>query len=472
MATNRTYDEIAIGDSAEITRTCSTNDLLIFAHASGNRNPLHLPDTDWNGDGQIDKPVAPSMWVGALISSVLGNILPGPGTRYRTQTFEFHRGVSVGDELTVRIEVTDKKPDGLLDLQTSVRLADGSPVATGMAEVEAPEQKIEFDVSELPALLIERHRHFNRLITLAKTLAPLPTAVVAPDDESSLAGALMAADEGLIDPVLIGARNRILKAAEKAGLSVAEVKLVDIEDESEAAAKAVAMVHEGQVRAVMKGHLHTDDLLRHIVKRDGGLRTKRRISHVFVMDIPGRATPVLISDAAINIAPDLNTKVDITQNAIEAALSLGLKNPKVGVLSAIETVNPAIPSSLDAAILSKMAERGQITGGIVDGPLAMDNAIDVQAARTKGITSLVAGHAEVLIVPNLESGNMLAKELTFIAHAEAAGLVIGAKVPVMLTSRADDSRARLASCAIALLYDHWKRTGHPVADFDMTGDGA
>jgi phosphate butyryltransferase len=209
----------------------------------------------------------------------------------------------------------------------------------------------------------------------------------------------------------------------------------------------------------MKGNLHTDDLLGQVVKKDGGLRAGRRISHVFVMDVPTLDHLLFISDAAINIAPDLTTKVDITQNAIDLAISCGIETPRVGVLSAVETVNPNIPSTLDAAALSKMAERGQIKGGIVDGPLAMDNAMDITAARTKGITSLVAGRAEVLIVPNLESGNMLAKELTFVARAESAGLVVGARVPIILTSRADNDRARLASCALAQLYIHWSRTG-------------
>lgn len=459
MATNRTYEQISVGDTAEISRVCSANDLLVYAHASGNHNPLNLPDTDWTGDGKIDEPIAPSMWVGALVSAVLGNILPGPGTIHKSQTFSFHERVSVGDTLKVKVAVTAKKPEGIIELNVSVTKDDGTLIADGVADVTAPTQTIEFDDTQLPALLVERHRHFTRLIEMARTLPPLPTAVVAPDDPSSLEGAIVAAQEGLIQPVLIGAQDRIRKTAETLQADISNLELIDIENESDAAARAVAMVHEGNVRAVMKGHLHTEDLLHHIVKRDGGLRTKRRISHVFVMDIPGRETPVLISDAAINIAPDLRTKVDITQNAIDAALAIGLEDPKVGVLSAIETVNPAIPSSLDAAVLSKMAERGQIRGGIVDGPLAMDNAINVQAARTKGITSLVAGHAEVLIVPDLESGNMLAKELTFIAHAEAAGLVLGAKVPVMLTSRADDVRARLASCALALLYNYWLVNG-------------
>ncbi|WP_420412261.1 bifunctional enoyl-CoA hydratase/phosphate acetyltransferase [Roseibium sp.] len=470
MATNRTYDQIKVGDTAEIVRECSSNDLLVFAHASGNRNPIHLPDTDWTGDGVVDKPVAPAMWVGGLASAVLGNILPGPGTMYKAQSFRFLGRAAVGDKLTVRVTVTEKKPDNILIMDMAVLRQDGMRLVEGVAEVIAPTETIEFDSSDIPALLVQRHRHFNRMIELAKSLPALTTAVVAPDDPNSLEGALIAAREGLIHPILIGAKSRIEGAAQELNESLAGFEIIDIEDESEAAGRAVQMVHEGTVKAVMKGHLHTDHLLQHVVKKDGGLRTKRRISHVFVMDIPGRKTPVLISDAAINISPDLNTKVDITQNAIDAARSLGLQSPRVGVLSAIETVNPAIPSSLDAAVLSKMAERGQIKGGIVDGPLAMDNAIDVQAARTKGITSLVAGHAEVLIVPNLESGNMLAKELTFIAHAEAAGLVLGAKVPVMLTSRADDSRARLTSCALALLYTHWQTNEVPVGILDRDGE--
>lgn len=467
MATNKTYEQIAVGDTAELIRECSSNDLLIFAHASGSQNPIHLPDTDWTGDGQVDKPVAPAMWMSGLASAVLGNLLPGPGTIYKAQSLRFLGGAAVGDKLHVKVTATEKKPGNIVIFDISVTREDGTRLMEGVAEVAAPTQTIEFDPRELPALLVQRYRHFNRIIQLAKTLPALPTAVVAPDDPNSLEGAMMAAREGLIRPVLIGARNRIEAAAEDLGEDIASFELIDIEDETEAAGQAVAMVHEGRVQAIMKGHLHTDHLLHHVVKRDGGLRTgRRRISHVFVMDIPGRKTPVLISDAAINITPDLNAKVDITQNAIDLALSLGLEMPRVGILSAIETVNPAIPSSLDAAILSKMAERGQITGGIVDGPLAMDNAIDVQAARTKGITSLVAGRAEVLIVPNLETGNMLAKELTFIAHAESAGLVIGAKVPIMLTSRADDGRARLASCALALLYTHWRTKGTPVGILD------
>jgi phosphate butyryltransferase len=292
----------------------------------------------------------------------------------------------------------------------------------------------------------------------------MPTAVVAPDDDNSLSGALLAQREGLITPFFIGSRNRILKAAEAAGLDISGIVIIDIADHSEAAARAVAMIHAKEVRAVMKGNIHSDELLGQVVKKEGGLRTSRRVSHVFVMDVPTKASLLFISDAAINIAPDLTTKVDIVQNAIDLAMACGLDKPKVGVLAAVETVNVHMPSTLDAAALAKMADRGQIKGGIVDGPLAMDNAVDMQAARTKGISSLVAGQADVLIVPNLEAGNMLAKELTFVARAEAAGLVVGARAPVMLTSRADNDRARLASCALAQLYDHWRQHGEPLKD--------
>ena len=243
-------------------------------------------------------------------------------------------------------------------------------------------------------------------------------------------------------------------------------EIIDTPSHDMAAATAVELAHKGEVGAIMKGHLHTGQLLRHVIKKDAVCGPDRRLSHVFVMDVPGLDHVLIISDAAINIAPDLETKVDIVQNAIEVAHALGIETPKVGVLSAVETVNPAIPSTLDAAVLSKMSERGQIRGGIVDGPLAMDNALDIEAAETKGITSLVAGRADILIAPNLEAGNMLAKEMAFIAHAEAAGIALGASVPIILNSRADGEKARLASCAIAALFQQHRTgsvSGRPIA---------
>ncbi|MDD7910102.1 MULTISPECIES: bifunctional enoyl-CoA hydratase/phosphate acetyltransferase [Pseudovibrio] len=455
MATNRTYDQIQVGDTATRSRICTANDLFVFAHASGNINPLHLPNAEWEGEKTGEGPSAPFMWGGTLISAVIGNVLPGPGTVYRDQTLKFHSKVKVDQVLDVTVTVLEKMPERHVRLSTVVKLDDGTLVAEGEAVVIAPDNTISYDPEKLPSLLMKRHQHFDRLVALAKQLPAIPTSVVCPDDANSLGGTVLAAEAGLIVPILCGPAARIQAAAEKIGVDISSYELIDCEDENASASRAVALVHEGRVRSVMKGHLHTDDLLRHVVKREGGLRTKRRISHAFVMDVPGRSTPVIISDAAINIAPDLPTKVDITQNAINVARSIGIEPPKVGILSALETVNPAIPSTIDAAVLSKMADRGQIKGGIVDGPLAMDNAIDLEAARTKGIDSLVAGRAEVLIVPNLEAGNMIAKELTFVAHAETAGLVVGARVPVILTSRADNDRARLVSCALASMYDYY-----------------
>ena len=462
---NKLFDELTVGESASVKRVCTANDLFVFAHASGNLNPLHLPeDEHHNGKvaGEPSEPVAPSMWVGALISSVLGNILPGAGTLYKTQTFRFVDRVHVGDELTVTVTVAEKRANNTVVLDTVITGRGGDVVADGIAEVLAPTRKVAIDDDRLPDLLIRRHQHFDRYLEACAGMPSTATAVVAPEDPASLGGALLAARRNLIVPILIGSAEAIKAVAKKHGEDLSGIEIIDVPNHDAAAAKAVQMAHAGQVQAIMKGHLHTDQLLRHIVKRDGGLRTGRRLSHAFIMDVPGLDHVLIVSDAAINISPSLEEKIDITQSAIDLGRSLGIQVPKVGVLSAVETVNPAIPSTLDAAALSKMADRGQITGGLVDGPLAMDNAIDLQAAQSKGITSLVAGRADVLIVPNLEAGNMLAKELAFIAHAEAAGVVLGAAVPIILTSRADGEKARLASCAIAALYKAWQTGGRSM----------
>lgn len=455
---NRLFDEIDVGDSAETRRVCTDNDLFVFAHASGNLNPLNLPDRDGDGDPSTP-PLAPSMWVGALVSNVIGNLLPGPGALYRAQSFTFHHRVVVGDELVVSVRVVEKRAPRLLVMDTRITKSTGEPVADGIAEVFTPERKLVFESLSSPPVTLHRHVQFEKLLAACRPLDALPTAVVWPMDRPSLEGALQADAEGLIVPILIGPAARIAELARDIGRPIAGITLLDADTPAHAAAQAVAMAAEGRVRAIMKGSLHSDVLLEHVVARAGGLRTDRRISHVFVMDTPGIDHPLFITDAAINIAPDLNAKRDITQSAIDLARACGIGRPRVGVLSAVETVTPNIPSTLDAAALSKMADRGQIEGGDVDGPLAMDNAIDVEAARTKGITSLVAGRADILVVPNLEAGNMLAKELTFIAHADAAGLVMGARVPVMLTSRADSARARMVSCALAVLHDRWRGLG-------------
>jgi phosphate butyryltransferase len=392
-------------------------------------------------------------------------VLPGAGTLYKSQSLKFLDRAHVGDELTVKVRVRAKERGNVVTLDTSVTARNGEILAEGIAEVLAPVRKVRLDDGEKPSVLVTQHRHFDALIVKARGMALLRTAVVAPEAEHALAGAILAAQEGLIEPILVGDRQKIGAAAKACGCDLSRYEIVDASTTHEAAAKSVALVHAGRADSLMKGHLHTDELLHEVLKKDGGLRGDRRLSHVFVMDVPGLAHLLLISDAAINIAPTLEEKVDITQNAIDLALSLGMALPRVGILSAVETVTSKIPSTLDAAILSKMAERGQITGGIVDGPLAMDNAIDMEAARTKGITSPVAGQADILIVPNLEAGNMLAKELTYIAHADIAGIMLGAKAPVILTSRADNEKARLASCAVAALYRAWQVAGaHAVRE--------
>ena len=448
---NVPFDGLKVGMEAQQSRVLRADDLYVFANSSGNVNPMHLPKEDGDGDGKPEA-VAPGMWVASLISAVLGSDLPGPGTLYHSQTLRFCGRAHAGETLTVKVRLTSKGENRLAVFDTTVTADDGRLIVEGEAEVIAPERSVTFDRNDIPGLTVQSHVHFDRLLELAEPLPPIPTAVVAPEEPDALAGALLGAQHTLIDPVLIGDRAKIAAAAEEDGLDLNGYRIIDVPDHKAAAERAVALVHEGTAGALMKGHLHTDVFLGAIVKRETGLRTNRRLSHVFVMDVPGLDHLLMVTDAAINIAPDLQTKADIVQNAIYLAHSLGIAEPKVGVLSAIEKVNPAIPSTLDAAILSKMAERGQIKGGLVDGPLAMDNAIDLEAARTKGIHSVVAGHADVLVAPNMEAGNMLAKELTYLAHAQTAGIVMGAKCPVILTSRADDEKSRLASCAVAALH--------------------
>jgi phosphate acetyltransferase len=301
------------------------------------------------------------------------------------------------------------------------------------------------------------HSKYDRLIAFAKEVPPATTVIAHPCDESSLRGAVEAAELGIIIPVLVGPAAKITAVAKQHGIDIGRYQLVDAPHSEAAAAKAVELIHESKGELLMKGSLHTDEIMREVTSSKTGLRTARRISHVFIMDVPTHADTLFITDAAINIFPDLEVKRDIVQNAIDLFTQIGLGTPRVGILSAVETVTPKIPSTIDAAALCKMADRGQITGGILDGPLAFDNAISPQAAEIKGIKSPVAGRAQILVVPDLEAGNMLAKNLTFLSNADAAGIVLGARVPIILTSRADSVRSRMASCAVAVLYADARR---------------
>lgn len=312
-----------------------------------------------------------------------------------------------------------------------------------------------------PRLDVRQHAKYEHLIDVAKNKPPLWTAVAHPCDESALSGTIEASQAGLIKPILVGPAGKIRSIAEKLNLDIGGIEIVDVPHSQASAEKAVALVREGKAELLMKGSLHSDEILGEVTKRDG-LRTGRRVSHVFIMDVPTHPQTLFITDAAVNIAPDLMAKRDIVQNAIDLFVGLGLGTPKVAILSAVENVTVAIPSTIEAAALCKMADRGQITGGELDGPLAFDNAISEEAARIKGIKSSVAGKAQILVVPDLEAGNMLAKNLSFLSNADAAGIVLGARVPVILTSRADNLRTRLASCAVASLLAYSQKIGRPV----------
>ena len=303
---------------------------------------------------------------------------------------------------------------------------------------------------------------YEQMLVRCKDLNPVPTAVAHPCEETALAGAMEAAEKGLITPILVGPAAKIREVAAAHKIALGSTRIVDTPHSHASATKSVELVRTGEAELIMKGSLHSDELLGAVVARETGLRTGRRISHVFIMDVPTYHKVLLVTDAAINISPTLEDKLDIVQNAIDLAVALGVQTPKVAILAAVETVTSKMPATIDAAALCKMADRGQITGGLLDGPLAFDNAIDMEAARIKGIKSEVAGRAQILLVPDLEAGNMLAKNLAYFAKADSAGIVLGARVPVVLTSRADTARARMASCAVAALYAHARRQHAPT----------
>ena len=448
---NRTFDEIAIGDRASLTRKLTRDDISLFAVMSGDVYPAHLDERYAQGS-MFHRIIAHGMWGGALVSAVLGTRLPGPGTIYLGQDLRFRKPVGLGDVITATVSAKEKQAEKhivIFDCQCVNQR--GEEVISGTATTLAPTEKIRRPRTELPEVQLHRHDRYRELIDRCAGLEPMPTAVVHPCDEVSLAGAVRSAEARLIKPVLIGPEAKIRSVAAAAGIDISACELVGAEHSHAAAATAVALARAGKVAAIMKGSLHTDELMHEVCSPQTGLRTARRISHAFVMDVPTYAEPLIITDAAINIAPTLDDKRDICQNAIDLAHILGCEQPRVAVLSAVETVTAKIPSTLEAAALCKMADRGQITGGLVDGPLAFDNAVSEQAAEEKHIVSPVAGKANILLVPDLEAGNILAKQLTYLANADAAGIVLGTRIPLILTSRADNVRTRLASAAVAVL---------------------
>jgi phosphate acetyltransferase len=451
MLRNRTFEQIAVGESASLVRTAHRDDIALFAAMSGDINPTHM-DAAYAAHGRFGHVVVQGMWTAGLISAVLGTRLPGPGTIYLDQTLQFCHPVAPGDVITVTATVTEKRADKhIVVLDTRCINQDGAAVLTGVATVIAPVESINWPRGAPPDVAVRRHDRYEAFIREARQQAPLRTAVVYPCSPETIGAAIEARDEGLLDPVLVGPPDLIRAAALAAQVSLDGVTIEAVAHSRAAAQRAVEMGAAGQVAALMKGSLETAELLAAVVAAGSGLRTERRISHVYVMDIPAYPKPLIVTDAAVNIAPTLEQKRDICQNAIDLLHLLGVAQPRVAVLAAVEQVNARMQTTLDAAALTVMAARGQIQGGLVDGPLAFDNAISLVAAHTKGIVSPVAGQADILLVPDLEAGNMLAKQLLYFAGADAAGLVLGARLPIILTSRSDSLRVRLASVALAKL---------------------
>lgn len=455
---NRVFDEIQVGDHAQLVRTLRPDDIHLFAVMSGDVNPTHV-DPEFARSSQFREVVGHSMWGSTLISTVLGTEFPGPGTVYVSQGLNFHRPITIGDTLTITITCREKfEHNHHIVFDCLAVNQDALKVIDGIAEVQAPTEKIKRPRVHLPEVTIsDRELRYGHLLSITAGKEPIPMAVAHPCDPESLRGPIQAAEAGLIIPVLVGPEAKIRSVAEQEGIDLHNFRIVDVPHSHASAETAVALARDGVVEALMKGSLHTDELMSAVISKVGGLRTARRISHVFLADVPTYPHPLMITDAAINIEPTLEDKVDIIQNAIDLAHIMGLPEPKVAILSAVETVTSKIRSTIDAAALCKMADRGQIKGGLLDGPLAFDNAVSLVAAKTKGIRSLVAGNADILVVPDLESGNMVAKQLEYLANALMAGVVLGARVPIVLTSRADTAETRAASCAIAQLMAHKKR---------------
>lgn len=460
MIENRTFDELQPGDHASLTRQLTQRDIDTFAALTGDVNPLHV-DAEFAKSSMFHDVVGHGMWGATLISALLGTELPGAGTVYRAQGLRFLGAVSPGDIVTATVTVVQKDSQSG-EVRFDCRLVNqhGVCVLEGSADVLAPVEKISrprWDGSSIQ--IEERGAKFRKLIAAASKLPPLPTAVVHPVEANAIAGAIEAAKAGLIVPVFVGPEARVRAAAKDAGADLTPYSLIATEHSAAAAQAAAAMAHRGEVRALMKGSLHTDEFLHPILAAENNLRTGRRLSHVFLEDVPSYPKLLLITDGAINIAPDLDTKKDIVENAIEMAQALGISCPRIAILAAVEVINPKIPSTLDAAALCKMAERGQITGAILDGPLAFDNAVSALAAKIKHIESDVAGNADILLAPDLDAGNMISKQLEYLAGAEAAGIVMGARVPIILTSRADSAQNRLASCATAAMVQAARQPG-------------
>lgn len=456
---NVTFDEIHIGASAEVSVTLTASQVDVMAIVAGDVDAFHLKS---RGGEDLIGPNRKTEAAGAetLLSTLLGTRLPGPGTKILRRDLSFDGYITAGDTLTARITVREKRKKGNRVVFDCIVINQAQEtLVSGRTVCSAPVERLVYDEIAPTRLELRRSDGFLHLFKTCDTCDPVLCAVVHPCDGNSLSGAVLAARRGFITPVFVGPEEKIRRAAEAAQIDLSPYRIVSAPHSHAAAEKAVELTRAGEVESLMKGSLHTDELLGAILSASSGLRTARRMSHAFVMDVPTYPKMFIMTDAAVNISPNLADKRDIVQNAIDLARILGIETPKVAILSAVETINARLPSTLDAAALCKMAHRGQITGGILDGPLAFDNAISAQAAKAKGISSPVSGDVDILLAPDLDSGNMLLKQLTYLANAEGAGIVLGARVPVVLTSRSDSVRTRLASTAVMTIVAQARRNG-------------
>lgn len=456
---NKIYEEISVGDTAEITITVGPHDIAYSSKASEEEDdpnffaeyePIALPKVF----------TSPELWRSNLISKVLDAYLPGPGPVFLSQSLQLEAPINLGDSVTVLVAVSEKRENDRLVLTCICLNQHGHLVIKGVAEVIAPLEKVRRPSAILPVLqksqirqvviqFPEQGSKYGKLILAASEQAAVHTAVVYPCDSLSITAVRAAASQRIIVPVLVGPKAKIIAAAKIAGQSLNGMEIVDVPDSHGAAAAAVALARGGKVSAIMKGSLPSHELMDHILDSSMGLRTKRRMSHVFVLDVPTYAKPLLVTDAALNIFPTLVTKRDIVQNAIDLAHALDISRPKIAILPASKAANPKIVSTFEAAWLCRMADRGEISGGLVDGPLALDSAISHAAAAAKGIVSDVAGDADIVVAPDLETADMAVKQLIYLAGGQAAGIVLGARVPIILPNQTDGLLSRLASCAFA-----------------------
>ena len=454
---NRTYDEIQVGDSATLTRTLRPEDIQLFAIMSGDVNPAHV-DPEYAHSSMFQEVIAHGMWGGALISTVLGTEFPGPGTIYIGQTLRFSRPVKVGDTITVKVTCKQKFDHNKhMIFECLCNNQDGLKVIAGEAEVLAPTEKIKRERVELPEFTIsDRWARYKKLLARAKGL-PAATAVFAqPVHAESLQSAVAASESGILRPVLVGPEKEMREVAAQNSIDLRRCRLINVPHARAAVARAIEMARAGDADILVQGDILTHEFLVPLIGPEG-LSTVRRLSHVLYIDVPSYPRPIIISDMMVNIEPTLEHKIEIVQNAIDFAHIMGIPEPKVAILAGIDTVMPKMRTTLDAAALCKMADRGQITGAVIDGPLGIDNAISIVAARSAHLKSAVAGQADVLIAPDLEAGNMLAKQLEHLSDAISGGVVLGGKVPIVLANRNDSIESRVASLVLSLLVANHQR---------------